>query len=158
MLTTRRTFLKTLGGAATAGTAMGTAPLHAQTGPVKIGVLGAKAGVWAPVGESGFRGTQYAVDKINAAGGILGRKVETVMEEESSPQETVERFRKLALQTKVDVITGTASTAVGLAIGPVAEDLKMIWLSWDATTQKGVEETMPSPSTPSARATTSARR
>jgi branched-chain amino acid transport system substrate-binding protein len=145
MLTTRRTFLTTLGGAAAVGTAMGTAPLYAQSGPVKIGVLGAKAGVWAPVGESGFRGTQYAVDKINAAGGILGRKVETVLEEESSPQETVERFRKLALQTKVDAITGTASTAVGLAVGPVAEDLKMIWLSWDATTQKGVEETMPKP-------------
>jgi branched-chain amino acid transport system substrate-binding protein len=145
MLTTRRTFLTLIGGAAAARTAMGTAPLHAQAGPVKIGVLGAKAGVWAPVGESGFRGTQYAVDRINAAGGILGRKIETVIEEESSPQETVERFRKLALQAKVDVITGTASTAVGLAIGPVAEDLKMMWLSWDATTQKGVEETMPKP-------------
>lgn len=147
MSTTRRSFLKVIGGAAAAATAtrLDGAPALAQSGPVKIGVLGAKAGVWAPVGESGFRGTQYAADRINAAGGILGRKVELVIEEESSPKETVERFRKLALQTKVDLITGTASTAVGLAVGPVSEELKTIWLSWDATTQKGVEETMPKP-------------
>lgn len=146
MSTTRRSFLKVIGGAAAASaTRLDGAPALAQSGPVKIGVLGAKAGVWAPVGESGFRGTQYAADRINAAGGILGRKLELVIEEESSPKETVERFRKLALQTKVDVITGTASTAVGLAVGPVSEELKTIWLSWDATTQKGVEETMPKP-------------
>jgi branched-chain amino acid transport system substrate-binding protein len=34
---------------------------------------------------------------------------------------------------------------VGLAIGPVAEDLRTLWLAWDGTTQKGVEETMPRP-------------
>jgi branched-chain amino acid transport system substrate-binding protein len=55
----------------------------------------------------------------------------------------VEKFRKLTLQNKVDVISGGISTAVGLALGPVAEELGQLWLSWDATTQKGVEETMP---------------
>jgi branched-chain amino acid transport system substrate-binding protein len=57
----------------------------------------------------------------------------------------VERYRKLVLQDKVEVIVGGISTAVGLALGPVAEDLQTPWLSWDATTQKGVEETMPRP-------------
>jgi ABC-type branched-subunit amino acid transport system permease subunit len=33
----------------------------------------------------------------------------------------------------------------GLALGPVAEELKALWLSWDATTQKGVEETIAKP-------------
>ncbi|HSE95465.1 MAG TPA: ABC transporter substrate-binding protein, partial [Methylomirabilota bacterium] len=107
--------------------------------------LAAKAGVTAPVGESGLRGTQFAVDRINAAGGILGRKIELIVEEESNPKDTVERFRKLALQAKVDAITGVVSTGVGLAIGPVAEELHTIWLAWDGTTQKGVEETIPKP-------------
>ena len=146
MLTTRRLFLKAIGGgAALATTPLGAAPAHAQTGPVKIGVLAAKAGVTAPVGESGLRGVQYATDRINAGGGILGRKIELVVEEESSPKDTVERFRKLVLQNKVDVISGAVSTGVGLALGPVAEELKTIWLAWDATTQKGVEETIPKP-------------
>lgn len=144
MGTTRRDFLKTAGGAVVvAASPLGAAPALAQSGPVKIGVLAIKAGIAAQVGESGLRGVQYAADKINAGGGILGRKIELVVEEESSPKDTVERFRKLALQTKVDVISGCISTGVGLALGPVAEDLKTIWLSWDGTTQKGVDETMP---------------
>ncbi len=146
MITNRRTFIKVLAGAAAATTArLDPAPAHAQAGPVKIGVLAIKAGVAAPVGESGLRGVTFAVDRLNAAGGILGRKIELVVEEESNPKDTVERFRKLALQNRVDVISGGISTAVGLALGPVSEELKALWLSWDATTQKGVEETIPKP-------------
>jgi branched-chain amino acid transport system substrate-binding protein len=42
-------------------------------------------------------------------------------------------------------VTGVVSTAVGLAVGPAAEELRTIWLAWDGTTQKGVEETLPNP-------------
>ena len=144
MTTTRRNFLKGLGGAAVAvGTRLDAAPAFAQSGPIKIGVLAIKAGVAAQAGELGLRGVQWATDRINASGGILGRKIELLVEEESSPKDTVERFHKLALQNKVDAVSGGISTAVGLALGPVAEDLKTLWLSWDATTQKGVEESMP---------------
>ena len=146
MSISRRNFLTVMAGAAAAsGTRLATAPAFAQSGPLKIGVLTIKSGIAAQVGESGLRGVQYATDKINAAGGILGRKIELIVEEESSPKDTVERFRKLALQNKVDVVSGCISTGVGLALGPVAEELKTIWLSWDGTTQKGVEETMPKP-------------
>jgi branched-chain amino acid transport system substrate-binding protein len=146
MPTTRRHFLK-LGGAAAALAAarLDAGPALAQSGPIRMGVLAAKAGVTAPVGESGLRGVQFATDRINAAGGILGRKIELIVEEESNPKDTVERFRKLALQNKVDAVSGAVSTGVGLALGPVAEEMKTIWLAWDATTQKGVEETMPKP-------------
>jgi branched-chain amino acid transport system substrate-binding protein len=146
MRTTRRHFLTlSAGAAAAAGVRLDLAPAFAQSGPVKLGILAAKAGVLAPVGESGLRGVQWATERINAAGGILGRKIELVIEEESSPKDTVERFRKLALQDKVDAISGAISTGVGLALGPVAEEMKTIWLAWDATTQKGVEETIPKP-------------
>jgi branched-chain amino acid transport system substrate-binding protein len=98
MRLTRRRFLKLSGaGAAVVTLPLQTAPARAQSGPVRLGVLAAKAGVLAPVGESGLRGVQFAADRLNAAGGILGRKLELVVEEESSPKDTVERFRKLAL-------------------------------------------------------------
>jgi branched-chain amino acid transport system substrate-binding protein len=150
METSRREFLKGIGAAAVGSGILG-APgvIRAQTRkgipsePVKIGVLAIRAGVAAPVGAAGQRGVEWWAERVNKADGILGRKVELVLEEESSPKDTVERFRKLTLLTKVDVITGGISTAVGLALGPVAEELRMLWLSWDATTQKGVEETMP---------------
>ncbi len=152
MQTSRREFLKGVGAVVFGSGALG-APvvIRAQTRkgipsePVKLGVLTIRAGVAAPVGAAGQRGVEWWAERANKAGGILGRKVELLLEEESSPKDTVERFRKLALQTKVDVISGGISTAVGLALGPVAEELGMLWLSWDATTQKGVEETMPAP-------------
>jgi len=145
MRISRRHFLGLGGAAAVAATRLDTAPAFAQPATVKVGVLAAKAGVTAPVGESGLRGVRFASDRINAAGGILGRKIELIVEEESNPKDTVERFRKLALQSKVDVVSGAVSTGVGLALGPVAEEMKTIWLAWDATTQKGVEETIPRP-------------
>jgi branched-chain amino acid transport system substrate-binding protein len=145
MRTSRRQFLGLMGGASAAALRGGASPAFAQMPPVRIGVLAAKAGVTAPVGESGLRGTQFAADRINAGGGILGRKIELIVEEESNPKDTVERFRKLALQAKVDAVCGVVSTGVGLAIGPVAEELRTIWLAWDGTTQKGVEETIPKP-------------
>jgi branched-chain amino acid transport system substrate-binding protein len=143
MKTTRRTFLKTVTTGAAASVALTSGPAFCQSRTVKVGVLAIRNGLGAPTGEAGLRAVQWATDRINGAGGILGRKIELIVEEESSPKETVERFRKLALHNKVDVISGGISTAVGLAVGPVAEELKMLWLAWDATTQKGVEESMP---------------
>jgi branched-chain amino acid transport system substrate-binding protein len=152
METSRREFLKGVGAAAVAGGAVGfPAVVRAQarkgipSDPVKMGALVIRAGVAAPVGAAGQRGVEWWAERVNKAGGILGRKVELVLDEESNPKDTVERFRRLALQTKVDVILGGLSTAVGLALGPVSEELGMLWLSWDATTQKGVEETIPRP-------------
>jgi branched-chain amino acid transport system substrate-binding protein len=146
MLTTRRKFLKIVAcaGAAT-GARLGVAPAFAQQRPIKMGVIVARSGVMATVGEGGLSGVRWGVDRINKAGGILGRKIEMIIEEETSPKETTERFRKLALQDKVDFVSGAVSTGSGLALGPAAEELKMLWLSHDGTTQKGVDETMPKP-------------
>ena len=145
MATTRRKFLKVVGGGAAlvAARPLGVAPAFAQATPIKIGVLPIKSGVAAEVGEAGLRGVQFATDKINAGGGILGRKIELVVEEESSPKDTVDRFRRLTLQDRVDVVSGVISTGVGIAIGAAAEELKTLWLAWDGTTQKGVDEGMP---------------
>jgi len=150
---TRRDFLKIAGGAALGAGAMisgfdngrvyAAPPKGVPKGPVKIGVMVFQAGVAAVVGTAAWRACQIWRDQVNAAGGILGRQVELHLEEESSAKDTVERFKKLTLSTKVDVISGLASTGNGQAVGPVAEQLGQLWLSHDATTQKGLEETMP---------------
>ena len=147
MRTTRRSFLRLAStGAAVATVRLDGPPARAQAGgPVKVGVLTIRAGIAAPVGAAGLRGTEWWVDRVNRAGGILGRTVQLVVEEESNPKDTVERYRKLVLQDKVQAVLGGISTGVTLALGPVAEDLATPWLSWDGTTQKGVEETMPHP-------------
>src|SRR3990172_8885384 len=151
MATTRREFLRGAGGAAAAGASGPPAAARAQAragvpaGPVKIGILAIRAGIAAPVGAAGLRGTEWWADRVNKSGGILGRQVQLIVEEESNPKDTVERYRKLILQEKVEGGGGGISTGVTLALGPVAEDMGTPWLSWDGTTQKGVEETMPNP-------------
>jgi branched-chain amino acid transport system substrate-binding protein len=150
MTTSRREFLTGVGAAAACAVGVPrSASAQARPGvpaePVKIGVLAIRAGIAAPVGTAGLRGTEWWAERVNKAGGILGRPVQLVVEEESTPKDTVERYRKLILQDRVEVVVGGISTGVTLALGPVAEDLGSPWLSWDGTTQKGVEETMPSP-------------
>jgi len=151
MAASRREFLKTAGAAAAVG-ALGfpvVARAQARPGvpsdPVKIGILAIRAGIAAPVGTAGLRGTEWWTERVNKSGGILGRQVQLVIEEGSTPEGTVERYRKLILQDKVEVVIGGISTGVTLALGPVAEEMEVPWLSWDGTTQKGVEETMPNP-------------
>lgn len=140
----RRDFLKISGGALAASSLAGV-PSFAQAGPVKVGVLASRSGVLGSIGECALVTTQWWADRVNASGGILGRKVQLVVEEETNAKDTVERFRKLALRDNVEMIAGLISTGNGLSIGPVAEELKMIWVSWDATTQKDVTETIPNP-------------
>src|SRR5262245_24607082 len=74
----------------------------AQNRPVRIGILAPRSGIAAAPGENGIRSTQWAAERFNAAGGIAGRKIELVVEEESSPKDTIERFSKLVQQEKVD--------------------------------------------------------
>jgi branched-chain amino acid transport system substrate-binding protein len=140
----RRDFLKQSVSALAASSLTGV-PSFAQSGPVKIGVLAARSGVLASIGECALTTVQWWADRVNQSGGILGRKVELVVEEEGNAKETVERFRKLALRDNVEMITGLISTGNGLSVGPIAEELKTIWVSWDATTQKDVVETLPNP-------------
>jgi branched-chain amino acid transport system substrate-binding protein len=130
---------------ALAASSLGSMPAMAQSAPVKVGVLAARSGVLASIGECALTTVQWWAERVNQSGGILGRKVELVVEEEGNAKETVERFRKLALRDNVEMITGLISTGNGLSVGPIAEELKIIWMSWDATTQKDVVETLPNP-------------
>src|SRR5207237_4441488 len=147
MNNSRRRVLKTLGGAGVALAAQPylSFPAIAQARPLRIGIITPKAGIAGTIGECGLRGCQFAVDRINAAGGIAGRKVELIVEEETNPKDSIERLRKLVLQDKVDCVQGVISSGVSLAMGPVAEEMKALTIFWDGTTQDGVKETMPKP-------------
>ena len=134
---------------AAAPAATSAAPAAAIKGtpsePLKLGVLVIRSGASAVAGQPGDRAIQWWGERVNKQGGILGRKVELIFEEETTPKDTVERYRKLVLQDKVEAVLGGVSTGVELALAPVVEELGVPHLSFDGTTQNGVEETMPSP-------------
>ena len=146
MRVSRRTLLQSAA-AASAMTMTGGihAPAIAQNKPVRIGILAPRSGIAAAPGENGIRATQWAVDRFNAQGGIAGRKIELVFEEETNPKDTIERFRRLILQEKVEAVHGLISTGVSLGVAPVAEEEQALLVMWDGTTQDGVKETMANP-------------
>jgi len=139
----RRQLLQAMGAAA--ATSYVGAPAFAQNAPLRIGIIAPKAGIAGTIGECGLKGTEFAVARINAAGGIAGRKVELIVEEETNPKDSIERLRKLVLQDKVDCVQGIVSSGVSLAMGAVAEEMKALTIFWDGTTQDGVKETMVNP-------------
>jgi branched-chain amino acid transport system substrate-binding protein len=142
MTLSRRRFVASAAAIAAAGV---FAPAIAQNNPLRIGILAPRSGIAAAPGLNGIRATQWAVERYNAQGGIGGRKVELVIEDESSPKDTIERFSKLVQQEKVDCVQGIISTGVGLALGPAVEEARALTLYWDGTTQDGVDETIPNP-------------
>ena len=146
MAVSRRTLLKSAAAAGALSVASEVfAPAIAQNKPVRIGLLAPRSGIAASPGENGIRATQWAVERFNTQGGVAGRKIELVIEEESSPKDTIERFGKLVQQDKVDCVQGIISTGVGLALGPVVEDARALTIYWDGTTQDGVDEKIPNP-------------
>src|SRR5258706_3873022 len=143
----RRKVLKAIGGAGAMVAAQPylSSPAYAQNKALRIGIIAPKAGIAGTIGECGLRGCQFAVDRINAGGGIAGRKIELIVEEETNPKDSIERLRKLVLQDKVDCVQGVVSSGVSLAMGPVGEEMKSLLIFWDGTTQDGVKETMLNP-------------
>ena len=146
MAVSRRALLKSAAAIGSLSIAGGVhAPAIAQNRPVRIGILAPRSGIAAAPGENGIRAAQWAAERFNASGGIAGRKIELVIEEESSPKDTIERFSRLVQQEKVDCVHGIISTGVGLALGPVVEESRALTIYWDGTTQDGVDEKIPSP-------------
>src|SRR5579883_820063 len=146
MKLTRRQFGQGLAaaGAATFASSIG-APAFAQNEKLRIGILCPRAGAAATVGECALRAVQWGADRMNKNGGIAGRQIELVIEEETNPKDTIERFRRLVLQEKVACVQGIVSTGVSLGVAPAAEDERALLILWDGTTQDGVKETMPNP-------------
>ena len=120
-------------------------PAGVPKGPIKLGIIAFRAGVAGIVGEAGIRAAQIWAEQVNKTGGILGRKVELLIEEEKGAKVTVEKFKKLSIKEKCDAIFGLISTGNGQAVGREAEKIKQLWFSWDGTTQKGLIETLHNP-------------
>ncbi len=106
--------------------ALGGAAL-AQTGPIKIGVLGPFK---LTPGRDIQEASKLAVEEINAAGGVLGRKLELVFAEtEQSPEKGKTAVERLLFVDKVDAIIGEHRSEVALAVQPIIAENKKIFLS-----------------------------
>ena len=96
------------------------APAIAQNEPIRIGYLPALTGPSSSTGIGINRGTVMAVEEINAAGGINGRKIELVVRDtQSDPTKAVNAVAELAQRQKVAIIWGPLNSGEALAATPL---------------------------------------
>ena len=89
---------------------------------ILIGGFGPITGPAAYIGLGGRDGLTMAIKEINAAGGINGRKINLIYEdEEANPAVATQKAEKLFQVEKVDFLTGTVNSGSTLAVGQVAE-------------------------------------
>jgi len=93
--------------------------------PIKIGFCYVMSGRLAHYGFGAKQGAELAMDEINQAGGVLGRKLVGLYEDtELKPEVGVSKVRKLITQDRVDVVMGIVSSGVASAVAPVVNDLR----------------------------------
>jgi branched-chain amino acid transport system substrate-binding protein len=111
---------------------------------VKVGVLLPLTGSQAKFGEIEKRSYEMAAEEINAKGGVNGKKVELLFEDDTGkPDVGRSGVEKLISREKVPVITGGYSSSVTAAAAPVAQQFKVPFVictgSADDVTEKGYD-------------------
>lgn len=102
---------------------------------IKIGVIASLTGPIAPYGERLKEGSELAVKEINQKGGIDGKFIKLIIEDDkSTPNDAVLAMKKLVNVDKVPVIIGVIGSSLAMAIAPIAENNKVVLLSTGAST------------------------
>jgi ABC-type branched-subunit amino acid transport system substrate-binding protein len=97
----------------------------AQSGPLQLGVLTPLTGAGGFDGPRMLKAMQAVATEVNAAGGLLGRQIELIVEDDqTNPEAAVRAARKLIDVSKVPVIMGTWASAVTAAVAPVCWESK----------------------------------
>jgi branched-chain amino acid transport system substrate-binding protein len=110
-----------------AGLALGfVAGSAAAQDTVKIGVTQPLTGAFAASGNYVAQGAKIAEEEINKAGGVLGKKLQLIIEDnKSNPTEAVATAEKLINSDKVPVLMGAWSSTLTLAVMPKLEEYKV---------------------------------
>ena len=101
-----------------------------DTGPIKIGAIFAVTGPASFLGAPEARTAKMLVDRINADGGVLGRKLELIVKDSgASPEKAVSFCKQLIEEDQVLAIIGPSTSGETLQIKPICEEEKMILVS-----------------------------
>jgi len=99
--------------------------LRAQSEPIKIATLTPLTGAGGSYGPVMAKAAKAVVDDVDASGGVLGRKVQLVSEDDqTNPDAGVRAARKLIDVDKVSAIVGTWASAVTTAVAPLCWESK----------------------------------
>jgi ABC-type branched-subunit amino acid transport system substrate-binding protein len=119
----RRTLLA--GSAALAAAAWAPRRAAAQGASIRLGTLTPLTGAGGAYGPSMRKAMEWVAGEVNGAGGVLGRKIELVSEDDqTNPEAAVRAARKLIDVDKVAAIMGTWASAVTTAVAPLCWESK----------------------------------
>jgi len=115
--------------------ALGAAvPASAQQ-PIRIGGSISQTGSYARLGQNQMRGYQLCVKNANEKGGVLGRRIELVFEDDKSQAaDAVAIYERLVTQAKVDAVLGPYSSPITEAVTAVTEKHRMPMMAPGAAT------------------------
>jgi branched-chain amino acid transport system substrate-binding protein len=108
--------------------------------PIKIGHYASLTGKDAAFGNATSKGIRLAVEEINAKGGVLGRKIEYLVEDIQSKQgESATGVKKLISRDKVVAVIGANSSANSLEAAPICQNAKIPMMAISSTNPKVTE-------------------
>src|SRR6201991_4444443 len=115
-------------------------PSLAQQGPIRIGELNSYK-VFPAFLEPYKKGWELAVEEANAAGGVLGRKIEIVSRDDGgTPADAVRVSEELLSREQAAFLIGTFPSNVGLAVADFAKQRKTLFIAAEPLTDKIVWE------------------
>ena len=130
----------TFGLAALVAAGSGASVARAQGGEIPIGVIGPMTGQYASFGAQFKAGAEMAVADINAAGGVNGKKLAIVLEDDAcDPKQAVSGAGKLASR-KVKVVIGHFCSGSSIPASKVYADEGLIQISPASTNPKLTDE------------------
>ena len=107
------------------------------TGPIKVGIYGDLSGQTSSFGQSTKNGILMAIDEINKAGGVNGRQVEYIIEDDQGqPAQAATVVTKLINQDRVHAVLGEVASTNSLAAAPKAQEAKIPMITPSSTNPK----------------------
>ena len=135
------TLRKIAGLALIASAALGAQVLAQQT--IKIGALNPYSGPLALYGTEVTRGYELATDKVNAAGGVLGKKIELIRGDVTNAQQGITTVEQLVNKEKVDMFVGTYISGISLTASDAALRYNKLYWETNAVAQILTERKLP---------------
>ena len=107
---------------------------------IKVGEFASLTGGSASFGQSSHKGTALAIEEINAAGGVLGKKLKLIAEDDQSQAgQPATIVRKLISQDKVVAVLGEVASSKSLEAAPICQQNKIPMISPASTNPKVTE-------------------
>jgi branched-chain amino acid transport system substrate-binding protein len=109
---------------------IGSVPLAEAEKPIRIGASASKTGPYAALGQNQLRGYQLCVKHTNDKSGLLGRKLELVVEDDrSQPATAAAIYERLITREKVDLLLGPYGTPMTQPVADIGDKYKMPMVS-----------------------------